>query len=73
MSNHEVMVLFWVVVGVVVNHQDRIEIIYFQVTANKWFLPLNWASDILKVALQEDMIPKQCIGGLETTGKYHTD
>ena len=45
----------------------------FQVSANKWFLPLNWASDILKVALQEDMIPKQCIGGLETTEKYHTD
>ena len=32
-----------------------------KVSANKWFLPLIWASDILKQATDEKMIPVQCI------------
>ena len=47
--------------------------LYLKVSANKWFLPLNWASDILKLALKEDMIPKQCIGGSQLMNLPVTD
>ena len=47
--------------------------LYLKVSANKWFLPLNWASDILKLALKEDMIPKQCIGGSQLMNHPVTD
>ena len=33
-----------------------------KVSANKWFLPLIWASNVLKIGLDEDRIPKQCVG-----------
>ena len=31
-------------------------------SANKWFLPLIWASNVLKMGLDEDRIPRQCVG-----------
>ena len=32
-----------------------------KVSANKWFLPLIWTSDILKLGLEEGRLRPQCV------------
>ena len=43
-----------------------------QVTANKWFLPLVWASMILNMGLEEGRVRIQCVSTLMAVGGTFT-